>query len=339
MYNEYDADLLYAMAKEFYVNNKIDKAFNLISQSLKIDPHFYPALTLKGEILAAQGDITTGLPLAECWRYDYGADIYAEELSLRWYGNPTDNLVLIRGDQGHGDTLLFLRYMPMVQERCTKLMIMVQNNLERLVAQSFPGLLFTPYDQRDKEFVVVCSKADFPLMRHTPVACLPTIFGSTIETLPGVPYLKADKTTNGGVGFCWYSGRNFFQNVIQNERFIISMRNKSIPHCLLKPLIEKTNGISLQHEDLKTKDFAETAAILNGLDLIITVDTSIANLACALGKKTWVLLMKGCDWRWGHKGDSTPWYPTARLFRQKTKGDWFPVIKELEKALKQEGFS
>ena len=96
-------------------------------------------------------------------------------------------------------------------------------------------------------------------------------------------------------------------------------------------------AVSLHPEDTGAKDFADTAAVMAGLDLVVSVDTSIAHLAGALGKKTWILLPHlGTDWRWMRGRDDTPWYPSARLFRQPGLGAWEPVVEGVLAAARQE---
>ena len=132
-------------------------------------------------------------------------------------------------------------------------------------------------------------------------------------------------------------------------------RIRSIPLELLGPLMKvpDTTFYSLQlgpgSEQVKQlppdvrlidlapelKDFADTAAIVACLDLVISVDTSVAHLAGAMGKPVWVLLNKGCDWRWFLDREDSPWYPTARLFRQTTAGGWQEVVNLVERALRQ----
>ena len=103
---------------------------------------------------------------------------------------------------------------------------------------------------------------------------------------------------------------------------------------MIDPLIEEFGGISLQFEDLNVTNFTETAEIINSLDLIITVDTSIAHLAGALGKPVWILLDHESCWRWLKDRSDSPWYPTARLFRQPKLGDWNSVLSKIRNELK-----
>jgi hypothetical protein len=183
------------------------------------------------------------------------------------------------------------------------------------------------------------------------------LMNTRLDSIPNtVPYLQADPAAAArwrdrvpadanNVGLVW-AGRPTHAND----------RNRSIALEALAPLTE-SRGVrlfSLQKSiganptmpssafrgnlvDFTNElgDFADTAALIDNLDLVITVDTSIAHLAGAMGKRVWVLLPKIPDWRWGMSGESSPWYPTARLFRQPTRGDWQAVIQHVAQELQK----
>jgi hypothetical protein len=189
---------------------------------------------------------------------------------------------------------------------------------------------------------------------HCPLMSLPLAFKTTIQTIPTtVPYLTVPRDTIDGwhlklgteklkVGIAW-AGNPTFEN--DRDRSIL-LRNivpvTRIPGAkyfsLQKDLrygddeILKANP---QIVRLHIDDFQDTAAIMTSLDLVISSDTSIANLAGALGRPVWVLLPFIPDWRWLLDRDNTPWYPTARLFRQTSMGDWPTVLDDICTALKQ----
>jgi hypothetical protein len=96
-------------------------------------------------------------------------------------------------------------------------------------------------------------------------------------------------------------------------------------------------GVQLIDLGDELKDFANVAAIVANLDLVISIDSAVAHLAGALGKPVWILLNKGCDWRWFLGREDSPWYPTARLFRQSAPGEWLEVVKRVELALRRGG--
>jgi hypothetical protein len=188
---------------------------------------------------------------------------------------------------------------------------------------------------------------------HSPLMSLPLVFGTTLETIPvQVPYLSADAAKVAGwrerlgpargqrIGLAW-SGNPEHKND----------RNRSIPLETLAPLLKveaefigvqkevrasdqaalETYGI--RHYGALLQDFEDTAALLMNMDLVITVDTAIAHLAGALGRPVWILLPYAPDWRWLLGREDSPWYPTARLFRQPALGDWAVPVQRIVKEL------
>lgn len=150
---------------------------------------------------------------------------------------------------------------------------------------------------------------------------LPGALGVTAATIPAEPYLAVpdDRRATGdgfsGVGVCWRASPTGFNGA-----------QKSIPDAAVAPLLAG-GAVSLHPEDTGAKDFADTAAILARLDLVVSIDTSVAHLAGALGKPCWTLLPAvRCDWRWGRGRATSPWYPSMRLYRQAEAGRWGPVI-------------
>jgi hypothetical protein len=199
---------------------------------------------------------------------------------------------------------------------------------------------------------------DEPLPRHDlycPIASLPLAFGTRLETVPAqIPYLEADpglvarwRETIAPTPGAMHAGLVWAGNPKQGSE---ARRGIGLAHCL--PLLQVPNvrWFSLQvgerASDLarlapssavdlsgKLTDFAETAAAIANLDLVVTTDTAIAHLAGALGKPVWILLMFAADWRWLRGREASPWYPTARLFRQKSPGDWGGVIDRAKSEL------
>jgi len=242
--------------------------------------------------------------------------------------------------EGFGDTLQFCRYVPLVARQGAKVVLEVQAALRPLLA-GLPG-------------VSVVHAAGNPLVEfdyHCPLMSLPYAFKTTLATIPvEVPYLaptaeKVEKwraTVGAGdpplVGLAW-SGR------LRTGKF----RNRPIPLRLLTPILEipGLRFVALQKDmsesdrqvlsmlsnvlDMggRLEDFSDTAAALSLMDLVITVDTSVAHLAGALGRPVWIMLQFAADWRWLRGRQDSPWYPTARLIRQPTPGDWQSVATSL----------
>ncbi|MEJ2039573.1 MAG: tetratricopeptide repeat protein [Desulfosarcinaceae bacterium] len=265
----------------------------------------------------------------------------------RWTGDPCpQHSILIHDEQGLGDTLQFVRYLPMVKARCDKTILETRPELVSLL-QSAPGVDRIVIRPETEAKQVAC---DF----HVPLMSLPGIFGTMAGTIPAnVPYLNPDpvkcrrwagRLPQGGlrIGLVW-AGRPQHTND----------HNRSCPLSLMLPLatIPGTRFISLQKgsascqiqastlvgqiEDLggQLHDFSDTAAVVANLDLLITVDTAVAHLAGAMGKPVWVLIPFIADWRWAACGQNSPWYPSMRLFRQPRPKDWPSVMEEIRKNL------
>jgi hypothetical protein len=248
--------------------------------------------------------------------------------------------VLLWSEQGIGDTLQFLRYAPFVRAMGARVIVDVHRELVPLVKTQ--GLAD----------VVVAAGDPVPAFDvHAPLMSVPFILGTTIDTIPAtVPYLRpmpdrveawakrlpADGTRK--VGIAWAGARGHHND-----------RRRSIAVELLAPLgdVPGVTFVSIQPRsadapvppipllDLgrELRDFADTAALLSQLDLVITVDTSVAHLAGALGRPVWTMLAFAPDWRWMLGREDTPWYPTMRLFRQRSVGDWADVVARVRSAL------
>lgn len=278
------------------------------------------------------------------WRWktrDYEADRRSVNRP-QWNGEVGNGRsILLYAEQGLGDTLQFCRYVPAVRARGWQVILEVQEPLFGLMCK-FTGV--TVIRQGDVEP---------PYDMHCSLMSLPRAFKTTLESIPcQTPYLSAPpdrvararaRLGNGvNIGLVW-SGNPAHRND----------KERSIPLETLKPLIEtpNVNFFSLQKDlrdnDKKTFsclpiinlgpdliDFTETASFIEALDLVITVDTSVAHLAGALGCPTWVALPLVPDWRWLLEREDSPWYPTMRLFRQKFRGNWSDVVVRLASNLR-----
>ena len=254
--------------------------------------------------------------------------------------------LLVRHEQGLGDTLQFARYVPLLSARGAEVTLVVQPPLAGLLAASLPGVRVIAEGDPAPD-------AD----RHVSLMSLPLAFSTTLDTVPPPLRLDADARradwaerlgakTRPRIGLAW-SGNPAHVND----------RNRSIGFSTLAPLLgDAVEWIVLQNDirpaDAEAfaasgrarffgealADFADTAALADQLDLIITVDTSLAHLAGGLGKPVWVLLPYSPDWRWLLGRADSPWYPTARLFRQAKAGDWAGVIGEVGEELSRADF-
>ena len=270
-----------------------------------------------------------------------------------WDGKPSaDRVLLLHAEQGLGDTLQFCRYAPLVGAGIP-VILEVQPALRNLLS-CLPGVVG----------IVAAGESPPPYDAHFPLMSMPRLIGSTVDTIPSsVPYLSADPqrqlawrrrlSSLGGaakVGLVW-AGRHEAEgpaSAAMDRRRSIALAQMSVFAD-----IEGVCFVSLQKGPAAAQathpperltvydftealtDFADTAALVDELDLIISVDTAVAHLAGALGKPTWMLDRFDSCWRWLVDRDDSPWYPTLRLFRQPLAGDWASVMAAVRGALRQ----
>lgn len=317
-------------------------------QALSIEPDHGATLFNRALLYLLTGNFEKGWTEYEWrWKKSPGRKILAGKA---WDGEPlSGKSIFIYGEQGAGDFIQFVRYLPLLQKMGATVILESQPALERLMA-GFKG-----YDrlriQADDTDPRITDRFDY----HLPVMSLPRLFKTTLDTIPSpVPYLTADKDLTRiwqgrikkgnalRVGVVW-AGNPAHKGDRQ--------RSVSLSRFLPLKEIKGVNLYSLQKEahELWTDqdpgtiftgdfgkeiaDFADTAAIINNLDWVISVDTSVAHLAGALGKETWVLLPFSPDWRWLTKREDSPWYPGMRLFRQPFPRDWDNVFKAVAAAV------
>jgi tetratricopeptide (TPR) repeat protein len=299
----------------------------------------------KSLVLLAQGDFARGWPEYE-WRLRRaGADGKRDFTPPRWFGGePIEGrTVLLYAEQGFGDTIQFVRYAPMVAARGARVVLEVQASLKPLLS----GL-------EGVSAVIGRGEPLPPFDAHCPLMSLPLAFNTTLGTIPAaVPYLHAPEDRiekwrtrlPGGtpsVGLAWFGSPTH-----KNDH------NRSVALSRLAPLCadERIQFVSLQRDvrnddqqvlqglgrvfapGAALQDFADTAAVISLLDLVISVDTGVAHLAGALGKPVWLMLPFNGEWRWLADRDDSPWYPTARLFRQPKDDDWEDVVARIRQEL------
>ena len=260
--------------------------------------------------------------------------------------------ILIYAEQGLGDTLHFARYLPLLAERGANVTFLAPPSLLRVLRPLISKIEVIGALEKDRRFDLQCVLMSLPLR-----------FGTEVGSIPNkVPYLEpeTDRVAHWGqfigthgfkIGIAWQT------KIGSTPVARTSGRRRSIPLAELARLgrLPGVRLISLQKHhgtdqlphlagdvtveslgdgfDNGPDAFVDTAAAMSCLDLIVTVDTSIAHLAGALARPTWVALRYAPDWRWLRERDDSPWYPTLRLFRQDTEGDWKSVVVKMERAL------
>ena len=263
---------------------------------------------------------------------------------LWWGKEPIENQHLyVYWEQGLGDTLHFARYALLAVAAGARVTLSVQDPLRRLFKDFAPGVAVVGQNDAPDDFGL-----------HCPLMTLPLAFGTRLETIPAFEngYLAAPAEDVARWDQRLPKGRRRIGLVWSGSQIHVNDANRSVRLTKLLPLFQPGDvWVSLQKEvrdadrpaleasgimDVSAElgDFADTAALITSLDLVISVDTSVAHLAGALGKPTWVMLPFAPDFRWLLDREDSPWYPKMRLFRQSRAGDWDGVVARIGDALR-----
>lgn len=335
-------------------------ALRAFDQALRLRPDLASAHLNRALTLLTLGDFGRGLPAYES-RFAVAAAATATgrlaaappepPVPPRWRGEPiADKTLWIEAEQGFGDTLQFLRFVPLACERAGRIVLTVQRELAPLVE---------PLAQTWRVTLTVAGEARPQADLHCPLLSLPLALGTRLDALPSsrryleapAAYRRRWRGSLGGhakvkIGLAW-SGR------------IQAHENRALPVTLLAPLFAlagidwlvlqpnlsdddklaldtAARSASIHRLDTRIRDFADTAAIIDKLDAVVSIDTSIAHLAGALGKPLWLMLPFAADWRWFTNTDRSPWYPSARLVRQPAPGQWQSVVEQVALAVSSE---
>jgi tetratricopeptide (TPR) repeat protein len=348
-------DALCNLAHILRYKGSYKEAISYYKQLLARKPDYAHAHYGIAESYLMLGDMERGWQEFE-WRWKRATDTrnFGERL---WDGSHLEGkTILLRGEYGQGDTLQFVRYASLLKEQGATVILEAQHTLVKLLS-------LCPYIDHIVPIVDSFSQLP-PFDVQLPLMSLPRMFKTTLETVPHhIPYLQAkpelialwnEKTKddpNFKIGICW-EGSPYY------EQFKTALSKKSVPVNIFIPIaqlpgvslysLQKINGTEQLNElpknitvysfgdsfDTEHGRYMDTAALIKNLDLVITVDTSVAHLAGALGKPVWVLLPQVADWRWMLNRSDTPWYPTMKLFRQYRSGDWDSVIATVINELK-----
>jgi hypothetical protein len=262
-----------------------------------------------------------------------------------WIGEPlAGRRLLLHAEQGFGDSIQFIRYAREIAARGGEVVLECPAALVALL-RTAPGV----------RAIVASGDPLPPCDFHLPMLSQPLVFQTTRENVPAeTPYLFAESGRREfwrqrlgedrrqyRVGVAW-AGNPHHRRSRQRDIALDALRPlfavAGVDFCSLQ--IDHATGSSnrapaIVDHTAALRDFADTAALISELDLVISVDTAVAHLAGALGRPVWTLLPFVPDWRWGLEGDHTPWYPTMRLFRQAAPGDWRDVVERVREALGQ----
>jgi len=322
-----------------------DEALARFDAALAIDPESAEAHCNLGMLRLSQGDFAGGWPeyrwLARC------VPARPMEPQPTWDGSPlAGRRLLIRCDQGTGDALQFIRYLPRVREQFSEVYVSAAGALHPLLRCCGVEQLVTP-----------ASLPEFDL--QVSIMLLPAYYYDQVGTLADtVPYLRPDEAqvaewrqwlsglSGLKVGICWQGNRRFAWDHLRSVAL-----SEFSPLAALKGVSlvslqrgEGSEQLAEQQARMRIVDlpptidgergaFIDTASVMECLDLVVTTDTAIAHLSGAMGKPTWVATSHVPEWRWQRHGESSPWYPSVRLFRQRQFGDWAEVFSRMAREL------
>ena len=335
------ADAYYCRAIALEALERFDDALTAYDAAIALQPDHAEAHWNKSLVLLAQGRMRDGLPLYE-WRWRRpGSGLVPRDFDApRWTGHePLEGrTILLYAEQGLGDTLNFCRYVPLVARRGARVVVEAQPALLPLLG-GVEGVA-----------EVVARGAPLPAFDlQCPLLSLPLAFGTEVATIPAsVPYLAADaahrdrwrarlgERTRPRIGLVWSGGTlsSVRERSIPLERFAALLNVDAEFVSLQQEVRDADRAVldarpDIRHFGPALEDFADTAALCELMDLVISIDTSTAHLAGALGRPLWVLLRHNPDWRWFRDRADSPWYPGATLYRQTRADIWDDVLEQV----------
>jgi Flp pilus assembly protein TadD len=334
------AENLFETGKALYALGEDSAAATAYRSTLALNPDHAPAHNNLSMILFLDGNFE------EAWEHHEkrfeakgrprppfpGAPLTTPEI--------TGKTLFFHGEQGLGDNVQFLRYAKILHDRGNRIVVGVRNELVELFrAQDYIDVVVTDGDKIP------------PIDFHCPLMSLGHVFRSGLASIPAeLPYLRVPQERiepwkkrlsaikRPRIGLVWAGNHVHYNDAnrsISSELFLPTFQD--LPQTFIslqKPWPENAQRPEgLLDLGAEFMDFADTAAAVNELDLVITVDTSLSHLTGALGRPVWILLPTPCDWRWTRSGDRTPWYPQAQLFRQTKAGDWGEVLQRVRQQL------
>jgi tetratricopeptide (TPR) repeat protein len=329
---------------------RLDEAVTCYRTALHLKPDFADAHVGLAMALLARGDMTAGWEEYE-WRWKQPGTIKARRnfAQPQWRGEAAaGQTLLIHAEQGFGDTLQFCRYATLAAARGLRVIMQVQKSLVRLLRSlSGAGLVMGIGDELPA-FDLHCPMLSMPLALRTTITTIPSatcyLHADEVQSATWRTHLASKANQGPRIGLAWAGNPR-----IHSPDAAAVDRRRSLPPDRLAPLFEVPglHFVSLQHggpvaptrfllTDFmhEMDDFADTAALIANLDLVISVDTAVVHLAAALGKPVWMLDRFDPCWRWLVGRRDSPWYPTLRLYRQPHPGDWHSVIAEVARDLR-----
>ena len=338
----HNADNNFSLALCYLSMEDLESTLKWLDSALMIDPNYVAAEVYKAFVYFLQGKMRKG------WE-QYEKRLQLEAFKGLNYGRPRwdgsklkkETILLLR-EQGLGDNIQFIRYAKKIVKKGGTVVVSTRKELETLF-KSLDGVsLVTSGIPEPKHFY-----------RYCPLMSLPYVFKTDQKSIPSTtPYLfpeknlvnvwshKLKKYPGLRVGLTWRGNRSFTNDRFRSSSLkevseLLSLKNITFFSLMVDLLEEEQLPKNIVNLGKDFSDFADTAAAIKNLDLVISVDTAVCHLAGAVGQPVWTMLPKSCDFRWGLKGKKTKWYPTMTLYRQKVFGSWDNVYKEMQSDLKK----
>ncbi len=321
------------------------EAIATLDRAIELDPNDAGLHWNRALYRLVQGEFAQAWPDFE-WRWQRSPYLkWLRQLPERLWDGREDvrgKTILLHSEQGFGDAIQMVRYVPLLAARGAQVIVGAHAPLKPLL-ETVPAVAG-----------VIVNGEEMPQVDlHCPLVSLPARFGTTLETIPAsVPYLRTDARRvrqwserigprrRIRVGLAWSGSPTHDEDHRRSMQLDALGPLFEVPaefHCLGKFVTEEERAalprFGIRHYGEELTDFAETAALASLMDLVISVDTSIAHLAGALALPVWLLISNPPEWRWMLEREDSPWYPTARLFRQRTRTDWADVVARVAQAL------
>jgi len=335
------------MGKTFQDQGYLGKALLCYEKALGLEYNYAEARFNRSVALLLTGNLLEGWNEYE-WRFKQNdaENIYPYHFDRPYWDGRSfkGKMILVYSEQGYGDTIQFVRYLPQVKALGGT-----------VIFETFPPLIgmfksFSGFDVLSEFSFDRKTNIDFDY--HIPLLSLPRIFKTNLDTIPSsTPYLLAEaqkreywktqiSVSGLRIGIAWAGKPSYGNDKIRSIGLSRFIKLSQIPNLTLYGLQKETTLAADKCKDNTVinlgdnfEDFTDTAGVIDNLDLVISVDTAVAHLAGAMGKPVWVLLPLVPDWRWLLERQDSPWYPTMRLFRQETIGDWDRVFERVASEL------
>jgi tetratricopeptide (TPR) repeat protein len=324
---------------------RFEEALAAYGQAIALKPDYIEALNNRAYLLLLMGRFGEGWREQE-WRKKrrdspIASNTYDQPL---WLGeeNIEGKTIFIWWEQGFGDTIQFCRYAKLLEKRGSKVVMSVQQSLLALLKSIGPTIEVIDRDATEFDY-------------HCPLMSLPLAFRTSLDSIPSEPrYLAADAELRVAwerrlppknkprIGVVWSGSaiHGIYNRSMPLETFMALLDPGADWICLQKEIgdndvaaLRQDGRVTFVGDDIR--DFSDTAALVDLMDLVITIDTSVAHLAGAMGKPVWILLPYSGDWRWLLDRNDSPWYPSVRLFRQREIGNWKHAVEDVQTELRK----